>query len=276
MRVGSVARQRTSGAQKIPFEFLPDFFEEGSRASFALRRRRANVAHFESDTGQRARIFFLTGFRERVTREVRVCSKMCSVRRWAARWRVFGAKTARAPSRAPKAGLRGTQRGRETRVYASLMQAGIGGDSQIEWVLAHEALERLAHERAELDAREGLALLRALRAGVHRHLGYASFPQYVEALFGYSPRTTDDKLRTAIALESLPELRGALGGGSLCWSAVRELARVATPATERAWLEAARARPFARSSSSSRVRSEGLSPPIPAKPRLDVTSCAST
>ncbi|MFO7177938.1 MAG: hypothetical protein DIU78_004475 [Pseudomonadota bacterium] len=84
------------------------------------------------------------------------------------------------------------------------MQAGVWVEN-IDWVLAHEELERIAKERAELDGREGLALLRAYRAEVHRHLGYVSFAQYVEKLFGYGFRTTDDKLRTAIALEGLPE-----------------------------------------------------------------------
>src|SRR5690606_33015746 len=120
------------------------------------------------------------------------------------------------------------------------MKEGGWVDEPVDWVLAHEELERLAKARAELDGREGLALLRAFRARVHRHLGYASFAQYVEKLFGYSHRTTDDKLRTAIALENLPALSCALNEGALCWSAVRELARVATPATEREWLEAAR------------------------------------
>jgi hypothetical protein len=73
-------------------------------------------------------------------------------------------------------------------------------------VAAHEALTRLARRRAELDGLEGPALLRALRAGVHRHLGLGSFAEYVERLFGYSRRTLDDKLRTAEALEELPVL----------------------------------------------------------------------
>src|SRR5690606_32788032 len=120
---------------------------------------------------------------------------------------------------------------RETRVYDGAMTEGVWVDESMDWVSAHEELERLAKERAELDGREGLALLRAFRANVHRHLGYASFAQYVEALFGYNFRTTDAKLRTAMALEELPRLRAALCEGSLPWSAVRELVRVATPTT---------------------------------------------
>jgi hypothetical protein len=107
---------------------------------------------------------------------------------------------------------------------------------------AHEELTRLARRRAELDGLEGPALLRGLRADVHRHLGLGSFAEYVERLFGYSRRTLDDKLRTAEALEELPALGRSLHEGTVSWSAVRELARVATPETEREWLEAAQGR----------------------------------
>ena len=46
----------------------------------------------------------------------------------------------------------------------------------------------------------------------------------------------------AEALEELPALAEALRSGQTCWSALRELTRVATPATEREWLEATRGR----------------------------------
>jgi hypothetical protein len=120
------------------------------------------------------------------------------------------------------------------------LQGVTSGEAVSQWVAAHEALAELARRRSELDGFEGAALLRALRAGVHRHLGFASFAEYVERLFGYSRRTLDDKLRTAEALETLPELARSLHDGALSWSAVRELARVATAETEREWLEAAR------------------------------------
>lgn len=111
------------------------------------------------------------------------------------------------------------------------------------WVAAHEELTVLARRRSELDGLEGPALLRALREGVHRHLGLGSFAEYVERLFGYSRRTLEDKLRTAEALEGLPVLARSLREGTLGWSAVRELARVATAETEGEWLVAARGRP---------------------------------
>jgi hypothetical protein len=113
-------------------------------------------------------------------------------------------------------------------------------ERDVGWVRAHETLVGLAKRRAEMDHAEGAALLHGLRAEVHNHLGYASFAEYVERLLGYGPRTTEDKIRTALALESLPDLGRSLREGALSWSAVREIARVATPATEREWLDAAR------------------------------------
>src|SRR4051812_22633716 len=120
---------------------------------------------------------------------------------------------------------------------ASVLDAGMRGAS--EWRAAHVALTRLARQRASLDFEEGTWLLAAQRAGVHARLGYGSFFEYIERLFGYSPRLTHDKLRVAAALEGLPQLAQALREGAATWSSVRELTRVATPETERAWLNAA-------------------------------------
>jgi len=47
-------------------------------------------------------------------------------------------------------------------------------------------------------------LLAALRSAAHAHLGYGSFSEYVERLFGYKPPSTQEKLRVAEALEELP------------------------------------------------------------------------
>jgi hypothetical protein len=116
---------------------------------------------------------------------------------------------------------------------------GTSGEVPV-WQRAHEILVDIAAQRAGLDADEGRWLLEALRTGAHVRLGYASFNEYVERLFGYSPRFTQERLRVAEALEVLPELRAALSRGSLKWSVVRELTRVATAGTESEWLSAAR------------------------------------
>jgi len=110
------------------------------------------------------------------------------------------------------------------------------------WQKAHEELVRLATRRAGLDFEEGRGLLRAYRSDAHLHLGYASFHEYTERLFGYSPRLSQEKLRVAEALEELPKTACDLQTGAISFSLARELTRVATPSTERKWLEAARGR----------------------------------
>ncbi|MBN1608266.1 MAG: hypothetical protein JW940_16660 [Polyangiaceae bacterium] len=62
------------------------------------------------------------------------------------------------------------------------------------WQRAHAELERLAHSRARLDSEEDYWLLCASRARVHAELGYGSFSEYIERLFGYEPRWTKEKL----------------------------------------------------------------------------------
>ncbi|HEU4577116.1 MAG TPA: HNH endonuclease [Polyangiaceae bacterium] len=109
-----------------------------------------------------------------------------------------------------------------------------------EWQIAHEALSRLARERAAADALEGHWLLRAQRAQAHLHMGFGNFVSYAEQLFGYTPRSILEKLRVAEALEQLPASRAALEQGRLGWCALRELTRVAVRETEEAWLRAAR------------------------------------
>jgi hypothetical protein len=108
------------------------------------------------------------------------------------------------------------------------------------WQAAHEALTRLARTRAGLDFEEGQQLRTAQLARVHERLGYGSFVEYIERLFGYASRLTLEKLRVAEALERLPALADALRTGNASWSSLRELTRVATSETEREWLMAAR------------------------------------
>jgi len=65
---------------------------------------------------------------------------------------------------------------------------------------------------------------------------------YMERVLGYAPRSAQERLRVARALGTLSQLTAALADGELPFSAVRELTRVATPATEAAWVAAARGR----------------------------------
>ncbi len=73
-------------------------------------------------------------------------------------------------------------------------EASKNSGEKSEWIRAHEALSILARERAAADAEEGRWLLAALRSAAHVHLGYGSFTEYIERLFGYKPRSTQEKL----------------------------------------------------------------------------------
>jgi hypothetical protein len=107
-----------------------------------------------------------------------------------------------------------------------------------EWQRAHRALTRLAKARAAHDFEEARWIVAASRAKTHKMLGFASFSEYLGRLFGWSPRLIQEKVRVAEALDALPLIGQALMDGALNWSAVRELTRVATPATEGDWLDA--------------------------------------
>ena len=134
------------------------------------------------------------------------------------------------------------------------------------WITAHEALSRLARQRAAADAEEGRCLLRAYRAATHAHLGFATFSEYVERLFGYQPRSTQEKLRVAEALEKLPALSAALREGQLSWSAVRELTRVTVPETETEWLQVALGKSVRQLQELLAGRRSGDSPSTPPDP----------
>jgi len=136
------------------------------------------------------------------------------------------------------------------------------------WERARQMLVGFARTRAGLDLEEGKWLLAAARERVDRRLGYASFAEYVERLFGYAPRLTQEKLRVAEALEQLPELAAALEKAETCWSSVRELTRVAVPGTEKVWLDAARGRTVRDIERMVSGRVRGSLPTDPADERL--------
>ncbi|MEN8377134.1 MAG: hypothetical protein ABFS34_17050, partial [Gemmatimonadota bacterium] len=112
--------------------------------------------------------------------------------------------------------------------------------TQQQWQQIHERLVELAATRAAADFEEAGWLIKADRARVHEHLGFGSLREYLERLFGYGPRQAEERLRVARALVELPQISEALRDGQLCWSAARELSRVAVADTEEVWLAATR------------------------------------
>jgi hypothetical protein len=117
--------------------------------------------------------------------------------------------------------------------------AGVAASGIVAWQVVDRALRGIARRRAGLDAEEARWLRQAEELQIWKPLGMVSALDYMERVLGYAPRTTHDRLRVARALGTLPVLNAALADGTLAFTAVRELTRVATPDTETAWRDAA-------------------------------------
>ncbi len=109
-----------------------------------------------------------------------------------------------------------------------------------DWKIVDENLRRLAREVAQRDSEIGHWLLAAEDTKPWLKAGMRSIYEYVEHLFGWTPHTITERIRTAKALLLLPQLEAELAAGRMNWSIVRELTRVATAATEDDWIEFAR------------------------------------
>ena len=108
------------------------------------------------------------------------------------------------------------------------------------WREVDRALRQIARKRSALDADEARWLRDAEALQIWKPLGMVSALDYMERVLGYAPRTAQERLRVARSLGVLPGTNEALAAGELSFSAVRELTRVATPATEHEWIEATR------------------------------------
>ncbi len=106
-----------------------------------------------------------------------------------------------------------------------------------DWSQVHARVVELGAARAVHERELCRWLLAAERLGVHAHAGYASLREYASRLVGLTGRQTEERLRVGRALAELPRLDRALAAGKLCFSAVRELSRVAQPDTEQEWLD---------------------------------------
>ena len=113
-------------------------------------------------------------------------------------------------------------------------------DDRNTWQSIDRELRSIAKRQRALDAEEAELLCRASREQVWRKFGCATMLEYLELIFGYAPKVGHERLRVAIAIDELTDLRDALASGDLSYSALRELTRVVTPSTQREWLDAVR------------------------------------
>ncbi len=97
-------------------------------------------------------------------------------------------------------------------------------------------LRRKERQAARARLLAAAYLLDLAERQLFRQLGYSSVMHYGTQALGLSPRDVWDRLRVARALRDLPGVAAALREGRLSWSKVREVIRVATPATEQEWI----------------------------------------
>ena len=112
-----------------------------------------------------------------------------------------------------------------------------GGD---DWHEVDRELRSIAKRQRALDAEEAALLCVVARQQIWRQFACATMLEYLELIFGYGPKVGHERVRVAMAIDALPELREALANGDVSYSALRELTRVVTPTTQREWLEAVR------------------------------------
>jgi hypothetical protein len=114
-----------------------------------------------------------------------------------------------------------------------------GGPRDEDWKALHTRLRSIAKRRVALEAEEARYLIEAEETGLYRRLGYTTMAEYMERELNWGPHAAKERLRVAYELTALPLIAGLFNDGELCFSAVRELTRVATPETEEAFLRKA-------------------------------------
>ena len=136
------------------------------------------------------------------------------------------------------------------------------------WRLLHRRLHGIARRRAALDAEEARCLRDADESKLWRRFGYVHMNEYLEHELGYGPQVSIERLRVARALAELPLIEANLAEGALPYSAVRELTRIVTRGTERAWLEKVRGKNLRQIEALVSGRKPGDLPDDPTNPDL--------
>jgi hypothetical protein len=102
------------------------------------------------------------------------------------------------------------------------------------------ALRRIARAERASDLEKARFLTEAVRQRIWAYYGRASILEYLEELFGYTPKVAREYLRIAFAIEALPQLAEMLSSGEHSFTALREISRIATRETIDEWRAAAR------------------------------------
>jgi hypothetical protein len=155
---------------------------------------------------------------------------------------------------------------REGSVVVDGNWAGEGGVET--WRDVDRQLRRAARRRARLDHEELVLIREAIAVQIWRPLGMVSMRDYLEQVFGYGPTVASERIRVAEALDAMPALDAALDGSVLPYSAVREISRIATRATEGEWVDACRGKNLRQIEELLAEREPGDRPSSPRKPHV--------
>ena len=101
-------------------------------------------------------------------------------------------------------------------------------------------LRRIAKTERRLEHDKAHLLTQAVRLRIWSHFGRGSLSEYLEEVFGYTPKVAREYVRVAFAIEELPVLGEMLETGEQSYTALRELSRVTIAATVDEWRAAAR------------------------------------
>ena len=137
-----------------------------------------------------------------------------------------------------------------------------------DWRAIDRELRSIAKRQRALDAEEAALLCVVARQQIWRQFGCATMLEYLEMIFGYGPKVGHERVRVALAIDELPELRKALANGEVSYSALRELTRVVTPNTQCGWLAAVRGKSVRQVEDLVRTHRKGDLPTDPADPDL--------
>lgn len=111
-----------------------------------------------------------------------------------------------------------------------------------DWKDLHWQLRSMAQQRLALEGKETSLLLEAEESRLYRRLGYSTMTEYMELELRWKPHAANERLRVAHELVALPLIADTFQRGELCFSAVRELTRVATSENEHEFLAKAQGR----------------------------------
>ena len=105
-----------------------------------------------------------------------------------------------------------------------------------------EIRKRVKRARCFEDSRiyEGAFYLRKIDEDrLYLHYGFSSLVHFAECEVGLNSRQVRERVRVMKALDGLRKIRAVFRRGWLCFTAVREITRIATPSTEKDWIRAA-------------------------------------